>query len=117
MDFQQEKNWQQILDFFKSDLGEKPDLQGVIFLIGIQELGKGYTKLKKDEKVNIMHIAICRLLEPYGYYKFQGNDPDGWPHYEMFKPLPFLEEKEQQELMKKAIIDYFSSEGIIDLQP
>lgn len=117
MDFEQERHWQKILDFLKQDLGEKPDLQSVIFLIGIQELGKGHLKLKKDEKVNVMHIAICRLLEPYGYYKFIGNDPDGWPHYEALKQLPFLEEKEQQELMKKAIIDYFSEEGIIDLQP
>ena len=24
----------------------------------------------KRQKVNLMHIAICRLLEPYGFYEF-----------------------------------------------
>ncbi|HLP12245.1 MAG TPA: hypothetical protein VK177_09975 [Flavobacteriales bacterium] len=117
MDFEQEKNWQRVLEHIKTDVGEKPDLQSVIFLIGVQELGKGHGKFKKDEKVNLMHVAICRLLEPYGYYEFAGVDVDGWPHYEAKKQLPPLEEKEQQELMKRAIVDYFISEGIIDPQP
>jgi hypothetical protein len=116
MDFEQEKNWQRVLEHIKADVGEKPDLQSVIFLIGVQELGKGHGKFKKDEKVNLMHVAICRLLEPYGYYEFAGIDADGWPHYEAKKQLPPLEEKEQQELMKRAIVDYFISEGIIEAQ-
>lgn len=113
MDFELEQNWQKVLDYIKQDVGEKPDIQAVVFLIGVQELGKGYIKLKKDDKLNVMHVAICRLLEPYGYYRFDGHDKDGWPHYENIKPLPPLEEKEQQELMKRAIVDYFMSEEII----
>lgn len=35
-----------------------------------------------------MHIAICRLLEPYGYYEFDFRDADGWPHYKVLKELP-----------------------------
>ena len=31
-------------------------------------------EFKKDEKVNLMHIAICRLLEPYGFYEFDFFD-------------------------------------------
>lgn len=116
MDFELEKNWQSVLSHLKEDIGEKPDLQAVIFLIGVQELGKGQRKFKKDEKVNLMHVAICRLLEPYGYYRYLGLDPDGWPHYEALEKLPHLEEKEQQEMMKRAIVDYFISEGIIDPQ-
>lgn len=116
MDFEQEKNWQLVLNHIKEDVGETPDLQSIIFLIGVQELGKGHGKFKKDEKLNLMHIAICRLLEPFGYYKFIGLDPDGWPHYETVELLPPLEEKEQQELMKRAIVDYFVTEGIIHPQ-
>ncbi len=116
MDFDQEKNWQRVLNHVKGDVGEIPDLQSIVFLVGVQELGAGYGKFKKDEKLNLMHIAICRLLEPYGYYKFIGLDPDGWPHYEIVNQLPPLEEKEQQELMKRAIVDYFITEGIIDPQ-
>ena len=114
MDFELEKSWSKVLEFLKADLGERPDLQSVIFLIGVQELGVGYRDFKKDEKINVMHIAVCRLLEPYGYYRFDGIDRDGWPHYETLKQLPHLEEKEQEELMKRAIVEYFKEEGLID---
>jgi len=114
MDFELEKNWGRVLEFLKEDLGERPDLQSVVFLVGVQELGMGYRDFKKDEKLNVMHIAICRLLEPYGYYRFDGIDRDGWPHYETLKQLPYLEEKEQEELMKRAIVEYFKVEGLID---
>ncbi len=112
MDFELENNWQKVNAYFKNELGENPDIQGMIFLIGVRQLGKGYLKFKKDEKVNLMHIAICRLLEPYGYYRFDGNDKDDWPHYTLVKELPILNEAEQQELMKRAIVDYFLSEEI-----
>ena len=54
--------------------GEDLDLDAIIYLIGVQELGQLHRRFKKDEKVNLMHIAICRLLEPYGYYQFDFMD-------------------------------------------
>ena len=87
--------------------GETLDLDAIIFLIGVQELGMGYRKFKKDEKLNLMHIAICRLLEPYGFYEFLGHDKDGWPHYELKEQLPNLKSGEQTILMKEAIVGYF----------
>ena len=57
--------------------GEELNLDGIIYLIGVQELGQGYRTFKKDEKLNLMHIAICKLLEPYGYYEFDFFDEDG----------------------------------------
>lgn len=89
--------------------GEKLDLEAIIYLIGIQELGKIKSKYKKDEKVNLMHIAICKLLEPYGYYKFDYTDSDGWPHYSLVEQLPPLKAGEQSILMKEAIVQYFEN--------
>ncbi len=54
-----------------------------------------------------MHIGICTLLMPYGYYKFIGKDDEGWPHFENVQKLPALRPLEQEKLMKQAIIDYF----------
>jgi len=88
--------------------GETLDLDGVIYLIGVQELGQGYRRFKKDEKVNLMHIAICRLLEPYGYYEFSHYDEDKWPHYAIKEKLPPLKAGEQTRLMKEAVVLYFS---------
>lgn len=113
MDPELEKNWGRVLKFLEEITGSPPDMQAVIFLVGARELGVTDRKFKKDEKLNLFHIAICRLLEPYGYYEFKGVDADGWPHYDNLKELPPLDEREQQELMKRAVVSYFLEEGII----
>ncbi|MEQ3655586.1 MAG: hypothetical protein ABNH00_06955 [Dokdonia sp.] len=93
--------------------GDTLDLDSIIYLIGLQELGQVHRRFKKDEKVNLMHIAICRLLEPFGYYQFDYEDPDGWPHYKVLEPLPALKAGEQQVLMKEAIVQYFLEKELI----
>ena len=87
--------------------GDPLELDGIIYLVGIQELGQVHRKFKKDEKVNLMHIAICRLLEPYGYYEFDFYDEEGWPHYKVKETLPSLKSGEQTVLMKEALVNYF----------
>ena len=110
------EKWNLILDYlsekFSSD--EKLDLEGVIFLIGLQELGKTDIKFTKDQKIDLMHIAICRLLEPLGYYKFDYVDSEGWPHYKSISKLPNLKAGEQSVLMKEAIINYFIEKQLIE---
>ena len=91
--------------------GDVLNLDGIIYLIGVQELGQGKRQFKKDEKVNLMHIAICKLLEPYGYYEFDFFDKDGWPHYRILTDLPNLKPGEQTVLIKEAVINYFEAVG------
>ncbi|MDR1876695.1 MAG: hypothetical protein LBQ84_03635 [Flavobacteriaceae bacterium] len=107
--------WNQIEVFFKNRFAQEevPDLNTIIFLIGLQELGLGYRKYKKEEKMNLIHIAVCRLLEPFGYYKLDGYDKDNWPHYKLVEKLPVLKPNEQTLLMKKAIIQYFLDEKLV----
>jgi len=87
--------------------GDELNMDGIIYLVGVQELGQGHREFNKDEKVNLMHIAICKLLEPYGYYEFDFFDDDGWPHYKALTELPNLKPGEQTVLMKEAVINYF----------
>ncbi len=87
--------------------GDVLELDAIIYLVGVQELGQYHKKYKKDDKLDLMHIAICRLLEPYGYYDFDFFDEDGWPHYTIKEELPPLKAGEQSVLMKQAIVDYF----------
>ena len=87
--------------------GDILNLDSIIYLIGVQELGQGKKVFKKDEKINLMHIAICKLLEPYGYYEFDFFDKDGWPHYKIVTDLQNLKPGEQAVLIKEAIIHYF----------
>jgi len=93
--------------------GEELDLDAIIYIIGLQEKGSINTKYEKDEKINLMHIAICRLLEPFGYYEFDYFDEDGWPHYKVLEKLPLLKAGEQSVLMKEAIVLYFIEKEVI----
>ncbi|CAM3447114.1 hypothetical protein ZORO111903_02645 [Zobellia roscoffensis] len=87
--------------------GDTLELDAIIYLVGVQELGQYHRKYKKNDKLDLMHIAICRLLEPYGYYEFEFFDDDGWPHYTIKEELPALKAGEQSVLMKEAIVGYF----------
>ena len=87
--------------------GDTLELDAIIYLVGIQELGQYHKKYKKDDKLDLMHIASCRLLEPYGYYEFEFFDEEGWPHYIVKEELPTLKAGEQSVLMKEAIVGYF----------
>ena len=56
------ENWQTLQSFLKHNLGKKPtDLNGVLFLIGVQELGQGKKVFTKEQKQDLMHIAICKV--------------------------------------------------------
>ncbi len=107
MNFELEKRWRATVKEASKHFGEELDLKAILFLIGVQELNKGFQELSKDRKVEVMHIAVCSILEPYGYYEFIGRDEDGWPHFENKKKLPQLNEVEQEQMMKEAIIEYF----------
>ncbi|GGG37766.1 hypothetical protein GCM10011414_03910 [Croceivirga lutea] len=93
--------------------GEQLDLDSIIYLVGLQELNQLNRTFKKDEKINLMHIAICRLLEPYGYYEFDFFDDEGWPHYKIKEELPSLKAGEQSVLMKEALVNYFLENNFI----
>lgn len=115
-DQQLKERWELVVSRLSDQFsqGEDLDLERIIYLIGVQELGQLNRKFKKDEKVNLMHIAICRLLEPYGYYDFDYFDKEGWPHYKVREELPPLKAGEQTVLMKEAIVNYFLERRYID---
>ena len=100
-------DWEALCQRLGDKFGEEPDLQVILFLIGVQELGRGPQKFSKDEKQDLMHIAVCRLLSTFGYYELIGLDQDGWPHWQLLKKLPPLSLKEQDLLLKQAVVEYF----------
>ena len=114
-DQQLKERWEKLVNLLSNQFsqGEDLDLDAIIYLIGVQELGKVHQKYKKDEKLNLMHIAICRLLEPYGFYEFDYFDDEGWPHYTVKEHLPPLKAGEQSVLMKEAIVNYFIEREVI----
>lgn len=103
-----EQAWVEVVSKLEKRFGEDLDLQAILFLVGLQELGMGYQKLKKDQKVEVMHIAVCALLSQWGYYEFSGHDEDGWPHWKETSKLPSLNAKQQDKLIREAIVEYFA---------
>jgi len=109
------RRWEELIQRLSDTFSdaESVEMEGVLYLIGLQELGKIHQQFKKDDNVNIIHIGICTVLEPFGYYRFDFYDDDGWPHFVLVEELPVLKPGEQAILMKEAIVDYFLEKGLI----
>jgi hypothetical protein len=86
---------------------KNPDVDVILFLIGMRELGILKKRFNKEQKQDLMHIAVCRLLSEEGYFALEGLDKDGWPHWIAIKPLPVMDGTTQEYLLKKHIIRYF----------
>jgi hypothetical protein len=105
------RRWNHLLDKIGSVIGKRPrDLNSVLFIIGVHELGKGKKRFSKEEKQDLIHIAICRVLSIPGYYRLEGLDQDGWPHWKLVKKLPHIDLLDQETLLKLNIFDYFEQE-------
>jgi hypothetical protein len=110
-DLDQERNWNALLQELEGVIGKKPkDLNAVLFLIGVQELGHGTKIFSKEEKQDLMHIGICKVLSLSGYYELEGLDEEGWPHWKMIKKLPHFDLLEQEKLLKMHVMEYFEKE-------
>jgi hypothetical protein len=113
MDFDIELRFREVVAQLEEDFGGGMDVQSILFLIGVNELGMGYRDFSKSEKTDLLHVAVCTLLEPHGYYEFEGRDAENWPHFKLLKKLPPLKDREQQHLIKEAIIDYMEANDYV----
>lgn len=112
-DLELEFKWGKLLNKMQQIIGKRPaDLNAVLFLIGVRELGKGPIKFSKEQKQDLMHIATCRILSKVGFYELEGMDEQGWPHWKSTQKLPHFDLLEQEKLLKINIIDYFEEEEI-----
>ena len=91
--------------------GKKPDMETILFLIGIQEFGEIRSKFTKEQKQDLMHIAVCQLLSKSGYYELEGTDNEGWPQFRQLKSLPVMNMIEQENFLKDHILLYFEENG------
>ena len=92
--------------------GKKPDMEAILFLIGVQETNFFKDKITKEQKQDLMHVAICTILGNSGYYAFDGHDTDGWPHFKQLKEIPVQSLMEQENFLKDHILLYFNLQGI-----
>ena len=110
-DLDLERKWNEVLLTLENMIGKKPaDLNGVLFLIGVQELGQGFANFSKEEKQDLIHLGVCKVLSLTGFYELEGTDQDGWPHWKLIKKLPHFDLLEQEKLLKLHVVEYFERE-------
>ena len=92
--------------------GKKPDMEAILFLIGMQETGFVKSKVTKEQKQDLMHVAVCTLLSQSGFYLLEGKDDEGWPHFKQLKEMPALNVVEQENFLKDHVLLYFEKQGL-----
>ena len=108
-----QSRWWKLEEKLMERFEKKPDVETILFLIGIQELGDIKTKFSKEQKQDLMHVAVCTVLAPSGYYEIEGVDADGWPHFKQLKAMPELNSFEQEAFLKDHILLYFQNHELI----
>lgn len=105
-----EERWIQVEFMLRERFGKVPDMESILFLIGVNELGKlPNRKFSKEQKQDLMHVAVCSLLSRRGYYEYEGLDGDGWPHYMQVKPVEAEGLQTQERILKECIVEYFEA--------
>ncbi|CAN5551307.1 hypothetical protein BH10BAC2_BH10BAC2_40580 [soil metagenome] len=90
---------------------KKPDMEAILFLIGLQETNFMADKITKEQKQDLMHVAVCTVLSQSGLYALEGHDEDGWPHFKQLKDMPVNGLIEQENFLKDHILLYFDQQG------
>src|SRR5574338_1672509 len=101
--------WWKLEEKLLQRFGKKPDMEAILFLIGIQEFGQIKEKFTKEQKQDLMHVAVCRLLSQSGYYELERTDEEGWPHFKQLKAMPQMSTAEQENFLKDHILLYFEN--------
>jgi hypothetical protein len=105
------EEWEMILDFFENTFGKRPsEMEPILLMIGVQELGQGHAHFTKEQKQDLLHIATCKVLSYSDFYELEGLDEEGWPHWKNVQAIPSLPLKEQELLLKAHVIHYFKTE-------
>lgn len=105
--------WWKLEERLMERFKKKPDVETILFLIGIQELGDIKENFTKEQKQDLMHVAVCTVLSPGGYYELSRVDEEGWPHFTQLKAMPDMDPITQENFLKDHILLYFQNQGVI----
>ena len=104
--------WWALEERLMSRFGKKPDMEAILFLVGMQETGFIKKNITKEQKQDLMHVAVCSLFAQSGFYELEGVDEDGWPHFRQLKALPVMNMPEQENFLKDHVLLYFDRVGL-----
>ncbi len=105
-----QRRWDALVERLGERFGQKPGLEGVLFLIGIQSRGRGYEpKLKKERKQALIMEGTWCAFESIGLYQRVGADENGAWIWQPQADLPHLDVEEQEKLLRTAVLSYFDA--------
>jgi hypothetical protein len=103
-------SWDNLTIFLKKNFGIDENLQSILFLIGLQESGKGFKAYDQEEKTEIIKLAQIKLLARENFYipiNVGNSNESGWiENPNMSIPGELVLEK----LLKSLILDYFNKQ-------
>jgi hypothetical protein len=103
-----QERWSTLSTIIQNRFGKKPDVEAILFLIGVREIGAMPDDFSKEQKVDLMNVGLCAVLATGGYFKLNHLDQDGWPHWDQIQPLPHVDIFSQEVFLKSYIVDYFA---------
>lgn len=112
-------NWLKVQHFIKDKFNktELPNLDTVLFMIGLQELGKIQKEYTKEDKLGITTLGICQVLSLDGYFEKTGKEEDGWPIWAEKKSFEPENDIAGRNLLKKLTIQYFEEKhGLVEYE-
>jgi len=101
--------WAGVKENFKQNYGEYPTVLSLLFIIGLGETPSqpAYTK---EQKQDVIHVGLCKILEQVGVYRFSHLDDEQWPHYQLNDNAKEINIEKQENYIKQLIIQYFKDE-------
>ena len=57
-----DKKWNLLLKNLENQFDQEMTLKGILYLIGVQELNLGIKQYEKEEKINVLHVAVCKMI-------------------------------------------------------
>lgn len=112
-----DRRWSELLSRVEAQFGRVPDVDALLFLIGVQSVGRGYEPdLPKERKQSLIMEGSYLALETLGVYARVGMERNGFLIWEKALELPPLSVDEQEKLLRIGILNYFEETPVGDTE-
>ena len=103
-------SWDNLTAFLEKNFGIEQNFTSVLFLIGIQESGKGFKSYDQQEKTEIIKLAQIKLLARENFYIPVKERDTGESIWIENPNMPISTESILEKLLKSLILDYFNKQ-------
>lgn len=106
-----EAKWNNLAEFWRLRFDKELSVQAALWVISMQEyplLHAQYCVPDPVIKQDLLHLAVCFLLDKCGFCTLESLDEDGWPRYSSIDKFEQLDLEEQERILASAIVNYFN---------